>query len=133
MKTFFILLLLISSTVAWSQNPLSDPLRWSLGQGTDLRTSQTFSYSGTLTTSSQAVQWAQTSTSSSFSVSSVTGNWTDISQNGQLVFGITEDGASGLLTVERNSNGLFVTMEFPKDDPLGSKVRWVVTGVISNN
>lgn len=134
MKAFIILFVMIGSGYSvQSQNPASDTLQWSLGQGTDLRTNQSFVYTGSLITNAQSVQWVQKSLTSTFSVTSVSGSWSDVSQQGQLVFTVEEEGASGLLTIERTSNGLYVTMEFPRNDPQGSKVKWAVTQVTNNN
>lgn len=133
MKGLCFLFLIVVTYSASAQNPGTDPLRWTLGQGTDLRNNQSFTYSGTLVTGGQSIQWIQASASSTFSVASVSGNWSDLGQNGQLVFTVEEEGASGLLTFERTANGLAVIMEFPKDDPQGSKVKWVVTNVVNNN
>ncbi len=134
MKHFILLQLVCWLNAAQAQDPSTASLRWSLGQGKDLRTNDSFTYSGTLNTAANhSIQWIQANASSTFTVTSVSGAWTDISHIGQLVFSVEEDGASGLLTFERNTNGLFVTMEFPKDDPQGSRVRWVVTAVINNN
>lgn len=131
MSSFFALLFLANTLLA--QNPKTDPLRWELGQGVDLKSNKSFSYSGSLQTSSSGVQWTQKNTSSSFSVISASGTWSDITKNGRLQFDVESEGSSGTLTFERKSSGYFVTIEFPSNDPNGTKVRWKVNNVTASN
>lgn len=125
-----VLVLLLVNGIAAAQDPSSSALRWTLGDGSDLKTNQSFTYSGALVTKGNApIQWEQKTIGSSFEVQSVTGTWTDISRQGQLVFAVQQDGATGTITIQRNSKGLFATMDFPAGDPQGSKVKWKVTEV----
>lgn len=117
-----------------AQDPKAVTIHWTLGQGKDLLTNQSFEYSGSFVThGDQPIQWNQKSVSSTFSVSSITGTWTDISSPGQLVFAVTQDGASGVINFRRDSSGLYITMEFPMNDPQGSKIQWKISEVTQEN
>lgn len=133
MRIFAVLVLICFAITASGQNPKTDNLRWNLGEGIDLGTNQSFAYSGSLFTSgNQSIRWEQKSVSSKFFVLSVSGSWIDVSKNGKVVFSIQDESSTGTLTFERKSSGIFVTMEFPKADPRGTRVKWNVSEITAN-
>jgi len=119
-----------------SQNPLTSPLVWSISQGYDLKAEASFSYTSTLTTHGTAdIQWTQGNGEfvSSFDVTSTEGTWPDAASNGSLIFYITSEGSSGTLKFERTAEGVFVTLDFPANDPQGTRMKFQVSNINPGN
>jgi hypothetical protein len=126
-------LLLLLPIVAKTQDPSSNSLLWILGQGKDLRSGQSFEYTGSLVTGAgEIITWTQKSLTTSFQVTGVSGAWEDTAAKGQLTYAVSEQGATGTITIGRDAKGVYVSMEFPKGDPQGTKVRWNVISVSAN-
>ncbi len=134
--TILFLLLLLCSISGYGQDISQTPITWTINHGLDLRSNSNFSYQCTFhTSSSDSLVWSQNAGSfvSTFTVSSRNGTWTDVNSTGSMTYNVVLEGSTGTILFERTASGLFVTMDFPKNDPQGSWIKFQVSSISPEN
>jgi hypothetical protein len=108
------IILLVSVTYGLAQDIASSHLRWTVNQLTDLNTGKVQSYSATFETNgTQSIQWIQKngSNASQLAVQNLTGSWTNILNNGQVMYTILWEDLPGTLQIERSNAGMTITID----------------------
>ena len=130
----FIVLGSIKADPARAQNISTTPIKWTLNGGKDLKTNAEFTYSGYFTTGSgNTIIWAQKDETSEFSVNSTEGAWSDLTQTGKTIYSIEQGGSKGTLTFEKSGSATTIVLDFPANDPNGSKIKFTVTSLTQLN
>lgn len=112
---FFVLALLTAPQLGEAQNIRSARLIWSVSHLHDLNTPDTVTYQCTFETYGEgAIQWKQKGGAfvMTFQVTSVSGQWSDVAQPGQVTYGIMAEGEGGTLRFEKNASGTFIILTF---------------------
>jgi hypothetical protein len=92
----------------------SDSIVWSVDQLTDLLQNQTQSYECKFITSAEGIVWLQRDDDyqKTLAVSSVSGNWSDLSSDGFYQYAVTFQNRSGTLRFEKASDTVTIRMSF---------------------
>lgn len=109
------LLLLMFATTCFSQNITTSNLVWEADQVTDLQKQTTTKYIAKFKTNeTQSVEWIQRKgqMSTRYEVTGTEGSWVDISKPGSITYLLARNGKSAKMTLEKNSSGIFVTLDF---------------------
>jgi hypothetical protein len=125
--------LFIMSASTTNAQSITDTLTWNVDKLTDLKTINSFDYSCTFKTQgNKDINWVQGGGSvvNTLQVSKTEGTWTDVSQVGSITYSITLGAKSGTIHFERNTDGLFVIVDFSPTN--GLKHSYHVTTVQAN-
>jgi len=134
MKKIFLVAMVLIWTVAITcpaQNMANTQLTWTVDGLNDLGTGQSASYHCTFSSNgNQAITWSQKNGNfvTTLSVQNVSGTWTNVNLEGQLLYTVSTDGKTGTLKFYRDSQGLFITIDFPRGDTRLNH-RYTVTSV----
>jgi len=131
-KYYIWILLLISPPAALCQNIAAVNLEWAADHTTDLRTDASASFSCTfITNGTEGVTWLQKNgeISTAFSVTGTEGTWTNVASQGTFTYQLTRDGKSGFMTVEKNGEGTFITLDFSESGAFAIKRRFRIASV----
>lgn len=98
---------------AKAQDIMKTKLTWKVGQLTDLNTNKNQVYQCSfITNGNQPIEWVQKNNYvRTLTVTRTSGTWTDVKNQGKVVFEVVEEGEVGTLTVERSTVGLSIKME----------------------
>jgi len=116
LKRYLVLLILLlccSVSKAQSLNLQSDSIAWSVDGMTDLDADVTVPYQCKFVTrGSQNVDWIQEDGNFvlQFSVTAITGDWSNPAENGTITFSVNGEGLTGQLTISRSTDGLLATL-----------------------
>jgi len=128
----FVSILAIDAT---AQDIRSAHLTWTVDQLLDTQTQDTVTYTCTFATQgSAAVVWSQRNGTyvTTLPVQTLTGEWSNISVPGQVVYTITLEGESGTLTVGRDAAGLFIKLDVISSESWALHHRYFVQTVTQN-
>ena len=97
-----------------AQNPTSTTLTWKSVSAVNQIDNSSFSYACSFVTyGNKKLDWVQRNGDkvSHFNVSSVDGQWVDLSRNGQLIYHVSDGDLTGTLTFSKNSGGYSVHLK----------------------
>ncbi len=126
------LLLLATVSTCLSQNISTSNLTWQAVETTDLQTSATTTLKCLFkTNANQSVEWIQKKGEMKglFTVTSVEGNWSNVSTAGSIIYRLQRNGNSCKMTIEKNASGTFITMDFSKSGEFTSLYRFKIISV----
>jgi len=134
MKTLKALLVLMIGSIGfcYGQNPINSRLTWSASEVTNVQTSATKgTKSQFVTIDDESVELIQKGGQrrTVFTVTHVEGSWRSVSRTGQIVYTLQLNDKTGTLTLERNQNGLFATMDFSRQGEYTSILRFRIASV----
>lgn len=130
-----IILFLFTTHLSAAQNIASVPLRWLSSSSLDLKNNETGTASSEFISRQTEILWKQKSGQSvkHFEIVSVEGAWTDVGSEGAITFHVTEEQASGIVTFERTSSGIFVTLDFTAYRVTAIKRRFQIATIENEN
>jgi hypothetical protein len=108
----FLIALLAAGQLS-AQNIRTSKLQWTIVELTDLGTQATAPYQCQFVIdASQPIAWIQDDGdyTSSLSIQSISGDWTNVAENGTITYHVDLDGTNGELTVARTSDGIKITL-----------------------
>jgi fibronectin type 3 domain-containing protein len=104
-----------------------DTITWSATADTNLNTSETFSRNATFVTYGQSkVELVNGVKARVFTVTSIDGDWADLSQPGKLIYQITFRDLAGLITIVRDESGLTLTLDMSQSSSDGIKNQYSI-------
>jgi hypothetical protein len=128
------------SACAWgvnAQNIRNDKLVWKVTSSVNLKNGDEFSYQCEIkTNATNTVTWIQKQgqKTTEFIVRAIEGEWTDISNNGSVVYKITQDGKGGTLNFARSGGGsATITIDFSESSENGARQKLLVEQVQREN
>jgi hypothetical protein len=108
-----LLIALLAAGQLYAQNIRTSKLQWTVVELTDLGTQSTMPYqSQFVTDSSNPIAWIQDDGdfTSSLTIQSISGDWTNVAENGAINYQVNLDGTNGELTIARTSDGMKITL-----------------------
>lgn len=111
----FLLLSLFLASPCLSQNIKTSRLVWETDRVTDLQNQTSTAYNGKFkTNANQSVEWIQRKgqMSTLYEVTNIEGSWKDVSTRGSITYLLTRNGKSVKMIIEKNSSGIFITLDF---------------------
>src|SRR5690242_13191163 len=116
MRLLIISLAISASISAHCQNILTDNISWTVDNLLDSASNATMAFSSEFKVypSQQKIDWLQNNGdhTSTFTITSVSSEWTDISQNGIVEYETTYQGKSGVFRIERGSGFFHIKLFF---------------------
>ena len=130
MRTITITLFCLLTKIACAQNMSTQKLNWSVNQLLDLNTNKSSGYNCTFATKgNDAISWTQKSYVTSLTVTGTSGTWTDVSKTGKVIYQVNWEGSAGTLTFERDTTGLWITIDIDQGSGSRLKQRFTVAQV----
>ncbi len=108
-----LLIALLAAGQLYAQNIRTSKLQWNIVELTDLGTQATAPYQCQFVTDgSNPIAWIQDDGdfTSSLTIQSISGDWTNVAENGTITYQVNLDGTNGELTVARGSDGMKITL-----------------------
>jgi hypothetical protein len=116
MKTYFIFILCLTSYTLKAQSITSDTLRWNASGFKDLVSNEVVNgvTSQFITYGNQKIEWVQGGGSfvSTFTITSTSGTWSNISNTGSMTYSISGEQLTGQMTFVRSVSGVTVELTF---------------------
>ncbi len=128
----FLTVLLFSTLSLHAQNIARGTLLWQAEEVTDLQTATNKQMSCQFRTqSNSSVEWIQKdgALKSLFTISSVDGQWADVSTLGTITYALERNGKTAKMILEKTASGTFITMDFSKPGEFVSKLRFKIMSV----
>jgi hypothetical protein len=130
--SFTWLLLLFTASTCLSQNISTSNLTWQAVETTDLQTSATTALKCLFkTNANKSMEWIQKKGEMKglFTITSVEGNWSNVSSAGSITYGLQSNGNSCKMIIEKNVSGTFITMDFSKPGEFTSLYKFKIISV----
>lgn len=132
-KIIIIVLALICSVhVGLSQDIAGGTLTWEAVEATDLQTMNPMTMKCQFVTKgNESVTWIQKkgTLTKVYSIVSTEGAWKNVSSVGSRTYFLSDNGKPCKMTVEKNANGTFITMDFSKAGEYTARHRFKIESV----
>jgi hypothetical protein len=117
MKALIAILFILNASAVYAQVSSTDSLQWQVEQLTDTNTDQTSEFTCVFTTSPSTVLWVQNGgeDATTFPVTSVSGNWNNVENDGTITFNVTFQNKPGEITFSRAGGQIRVSMNFVQE------------------
>ncbi len=115
MKTLSIFILCLTGYFLQAQSVTTQTLRWNASGFKDLVSGETVAVASQFVTyGQQQVEWVQGNGSfiSTYTITSVTGSWANVNNDGSIVYNIAGNELTGQLTFARTTTGILVQLTF---------------------
>jgi len=124
MKLIVFLMFSHSTTLVQAQTIIdlrSDDVKWEYNSAEDKKNNEPMIISGYFVThGDQQVEWFQngTDTRYNFNITSTSGTWSDINEDGELLFNAVCDDLHGTIRIYRSSENLYLHLDFSESNAL---------------
>ena len=116
-----------TSCMVYAQNPQTATLNWSCSESVELRSNTPATLSFEIRTGSEEITVTTGSSTKTFSVTSVTGEWTDVNAAGSLAYDLLFGERTGSATLKRENGVWEFTLDF-SSHPQGVHQKFVLSG-----
>jgi len=115
---------------AWNasaQNILTNHIDWYSSSSSELHNNIAMSVASKITTGvGNVISLERDGVTTTFNVSGTTGTWTNISNDGLMVYNVKYQNRSGVITVQRANGAVSVTIDFTVSAPEAMKQKIVI-------
>jgi len=118
----FIKILIVFLIPGWlqAQNITTQSLSWQTASATDVNTGDILSASGDkiISHGSTSVEWkdSQGNVKYTYTVNTVNGTWSNVSNNGSIIYQVTTGGKAGTIAFIRSGNEITIRILLLKED-----------------
>jgi hypothetical protein len=132
MKTITIFILCLAGNLLQAQTVTNQTLRWNASGFKDLNSGEVVNATSQfITYGQQKVEWVQGNGSftSTFTITSVAGSWTNVSNKGSIVYNISGNQLTGQLTFARTTTGVTIQLTFTSGTTSPIKHSYTITSI----
>ena len=135
-KCAFVLAFYCITVHAGAQDIRKTKLDWTVTSLFDLDTKVSVNYSCSFTTNgTNDILWTQSGGKSitTFHVTSISGDWTDVQGAGSAVFSIEAEGEKGTLTFKRFTSGITIVLDLSQSTDARLQQQYSVSRISNSN